>query len=161
MSTNWRDHAACLSSPDLFLSEHPVDIRRARAICADCPVLTHCAAFAAANDVAGTVAGLTADERDPNYAPLAPIQRRCACGRPVNRAVMCGSCAIRAKHAPAVARLADDARDLIAAGATPQTVCWELKAGQPSTFAARLRRYGHHDIADVIANWNTHQTQAA
>ena len=37
---------ACSSQPDLFFAEHPRDIQRAKALCADCPVRSACLAGA-------------------------------------------------------------------------------------------------------------------
>ena len=36
----------CMSEPDLFFAEHPDDLQRAQALCADCPMRATCLAGA-------------------------------------------------------------------------------------------------------------------
>lgn len=45
--TDWRDRAACQDAPsDLFFPEQGESYAQARAICAGCPVLAPCLAYA-------------------------------------------------------------------------------------------------------------------
>lgn len=65
---SWQDRAACLGhSPDLFFPERAdatVQIRKAKKICATCPVTAECLAMALANDEKfGVFGGLTPGER--------------------------------------------------------------------------------------------------
>ena len=66
----WRAHSACASAdPDLFyplslVGRSASQIRRAKAICARCPVRNPCLSFALANsDAHGIWGGTTGDER--------------------------------------------------------------------------------------------------
>lgn len=67
---SWRVHSACASAdPELFYPLSPAgrsasQIRRAKAICARCPVRSPCLSFALANsDAHGIWGGTTGDER--------------------------------------------------------------------------------------------------
>ena len=81
ISRNWWDLAACQTAdPDLFFpisakGRAQVDIARARAVCASCPVRSRCLDFALATRQAdGIWGGRTAEERHemlgrPRQAP--------------------------------------------------------------------------------------------
>lgn len=75
--TDWKDAAACAGHEATMASEQPADIRTARSLCAACPVLTACAAYAEADPkIPGTIAGLTHQQRLETAG-----RRRCAgCG---------------------------------------------------------------------------------
>lgn len=61
----WRDLAACRGRTGLFFATDEAEVARARAICADCPVLADCRAWVTANPQRhGVFAGMTAPERD-------------------------------------------------------------------------------------------------
>ncbi len=58
------ESAACSGiSPDLFQSEHPSRISRAKAICAACPIRTSCLEWALQHPEEGVWGGLTKRER--------------------------------------------------------------------------------------------------
>jgi len=59
------DGAACVrEDPELFYSDHPSQIARAKAVCGRCPVRAACLARALADDEAfGVFGGLTTRER--------------------------------------------------------------------------------------------------
>jgi WhiB family redox-sensing transcriptional regulator len=62
----WQDRAACLTAdPALFESGVTSRIVKAKSICAECPVIDQCLAFALANDdfEVTIYGGLTGDER--------------------------------------------------------------------------------------------------
>ena len=69
---DWRDSALCIGvDPEWFFVDgskwalHPADEARAKAICADCPVVAECLAFAIKRGDKDSVAGgLTPKERD-------------------------------------------------------------------------------------------------
>jgi hypothetical protein len=55
---------ACLETePDLFFSEFPLDIALAKDICAECPLIAACRAYALKHENNGVWGGLSADER--------------------------------------------------------------------------------------------------
>jgi WhiB family transcriptional regulator, redox-sensing transcriptional regulator len=67
---DWRSHAACLSTdPELFfpissLGPARVQVRRAKEVCARCPVRQQCLGYALAHGpVQGVWGGTTDDER--------------------------------------------------------------------------------------------------
>lgn len=64
---DWQRQAACLNhpEPDLFFPEQGrAKAKRARAICADCPVKTECLEYALDEHIVfGIWGGLTRDER--------------------------------------------------------------------------------------------------
>lgn len=63
---DWHDEAVCreVDDPDLFFPERGRSSSVAKALCADCPVLDRCLAFALENaDVAGVWGGTTPVER--------------------------------------------------------------------------------------------------
>jgi WhiB family transcriptional regulator, redox-sensing transcriptional regulator len=67
---HWRDHASCRScSPDLFFPAGTTgaalhEIQAAKAVCAQCPVQSHCLRFALRTGQAyGIWGGTTEDER--------------------------------------------------------------------------------------------------
>ena len=67
---DWRSQAACLQSkPDLFFPVGGTDqalsqVDRAKQVCADCPVRTHCLSWANRTGVSeGVWGGLSAEER--------------------------------------------------------------------------------------------------
>lgn len=66
-ATDWRDFAECRSTDPATFFPEPGDTgteAKAKAICADCPVVEECAAFAETTLAkAGIWAGLTEDER--------------------------------------------------------------------------------------------------
>jgi WhiB family redox-sensing transcriptional regulator len=69
-SVHWRDHAACRHcNPDLFFPAGTTgaavhEIAAAKAVCADCPVQSHCLRFALRTGQAyGIWGGTTEDER--------------------------------------------------------------------------------------------------
>lgn len=61
----WMQQGSCtISDPDLFFSNNQDDIRRAVAICGDCPVRILCANYAISNNEEyGVWGGLTETER--------------------------------------------------------------------------------------------------
>ncbi|HEY9497267.1 MAG TPA: WhiB family transcriptional regulator [Intrasporangium sp.] len=71
---DWRDDAACLDvDPELFFTggypsawgKHPEDAARAKAICADCPVVAECLTHAyEVGDGHSIRGGLTPSQRD-------------------------------------------------------------------------------------------------
>jgi hypothetical protein len=55
---------ACLETePDLFFSDFALDIALAKDICAECPLIEACRAYALKHENAGVWGGLSADER--------------------------------------------------------------------------------------------------
>lgn len=69
MMHDWRHYALCRGmDPELWFpigTEGPalLQIARARAVCADCPVASSCLAWALEHSVEGIWAGTTEDER--------------------------------------------------------------------------------------------------
>lgn len=65
--SGWMDRAACVGAWTLMESEDDRLIRRAREMCADCPVWRQCRAWVLSlpprEDVYGVAGGLTAEER--------------------------------------------------------------------------------------------------
>ena len=62
----WQERAACIGSdPELFASGVTSRVLKAKAICADCPVIDQCLTFALDNEdfEVGVYGGLTGDER--------------------------------------------------------------------------------------------------
>ncbi|WJZ48485.1 WhiB family transcriptional regulator [Actinomycetia phage DSL-LC01] len=60
----WQEHAACVSKLDLFFDETRKKIvKKAKAVCAVCPVKIHCLEHAIANDEIGIWGGMTTNER--------------------------------------------------------------------------------------------------
>ena len=61
---NFRGEGSCrVADPDLFYSANPGDIRRAKRVCYDCPVLLECSRYAITNEEWGVWGGLTEEER--------------------------------------------------------------------------------------------------
>jgi WhiB family redox-sensing transcriptional regulator len=51
LNTKWMDEAACKEmGPELFTSEKPIEIRKAKAICAGCAVVKACLEYALENN---------------------------------------------------------------------------------------------------------------
>lgn len=62
MSTTWREHASCTSTPDLFFN--PRQEQQAKRVCGTCPVKADCLPDALTNGSRfGVQAGLSARER--------------------------------------------------------------------------------------------------
>jgi WhiB family redox-sensing transcriptional regulator len=61
----WKGNEACLVVEDLdfFFSEFPLDIALAKDICAECPMIAACRAYAMKHENNGVWGGLSADER--------------------------------------------------------------------------------------------------
>ena len=61
----WNGSEACLVLEDLdfFFSEFPLDIALAKDICAECPMIAACRAYAMKHENYGVWGGLSADER--------------------------------------------------------------------------------------------------
>ena len=61
---NLTGEEACLETePDFFFSEFPLDIALAKDICAECPMIEACRAYAMKHENNGVWGGLSADER--------------------------------------------------------------------------------------------------
>ena len=64
---------ACVGmDTNLFFSDRNADIKSAKAVCADCPVMNLCGSWAAQNTSYGIFGGLTARERAKTYGKPAP-----------------------------------------------------------------------------------------
>jgi hypothetical protein len=61
----WKGNEACLIVEDLdfFFSEFPLDIALAKDICAECPMIEACRAYALKHENSGVWGGLSADDR--------------------------------------------------------------------------------------------------
>jgi hypothetical protein len=61
----WKGNEACLVVEDLdfFFSEFPLDIALAKDICAECPMIEACRAYALKHENSGVWGGLSADDR--------------------------------------------------------------------------------------------------
>jgi hypothetical protein len=61
----WKGNEACLIVEDLdfFFSEFPLDIALAKDICAECPMIEACRAYAMKHENNGVWGGLSADDR--------------------------------------------------------------------------------------------------
>ena len=61
----WKGDEACLVVEDLdfFFSEFPLDIALAKDICAECPMIAACRAYAMKHENHGVWGGLSADDR--------------------------------------------------------------------------------------------------
>lgn len=60
----WQEHAACVSKLNLFFDEtRKKVVKKAKAVCAVCPVKIHCLEHAIANDEVGIWGGMTTNER--------------------------------------------------------------------------------------------------
>lgn len=98
----WMDSAACASvDPELWFPERGSNPRRAKRICADCPVRAQCLAFAVEHHIDyGIWGGLTEHERRPylrarerQYADLKPCGTAAAYRRHMRRGEpACGPC---------------------------------------------------------------------
>jgi WhiB family redox-sensing transcriptional regulator len=63
--TEWMDEGLCRQTdPDLFILEKGESSKPAKKICAQCPVIEQCLAYALANPVRGVYGGLTKKERN-------------------------------------------------------------------------------------------------
>lgn len=75
---DWRNRAVCRDvDPELFFptgTGGPADaqIRRAKAVCARCPVITACRAWATEALPDGVAGGMTPDERRKAMPPVRP-----------------------------------------------------------------------------------------
>jgi WhiB family redox-sensing transcriptional regulator len=63
--SGWQQFALCAQTdPDLFILDKGESSKPAKKICAACPVIEQCLAFALANPVKGVWGGLTKKERN-------------------------------------------------------------------------------------------------
>lgn len=62
---DWRQRGACADvDPDVFFRDSKLGVKRAKAVCADCPVIGRCLEWALDTDDRWSVAaGMTPDER--------------------------------------------------------------------------------------------------
>ena len=71
----WADKAACIGKSDLFFSDHLANtVKKAKAVCATCAVISECREYAMANFEFGVWGGMTANER--RVAKRKPKTRR-------------------------------------------------------------------------------------
>ena len=60
----WTDNAACKGKGHLFFEDdHLTIVRKAKAVCATCPVVDQCLMYAMDNNEFGVWGGMTANER--------------------------------------------------------------------------------------------------
>lgn len=118
MPNSWRDKARCWTDPTVdpndFHPEHDLATERAAAearakdVCAICPVVDECLAYAIATGSEGIAGKMNRDERLAHVGRArtrATDYNRCACGRDKKKhSEVCASCRAALRRQPAHTR---------------------------------------------------------